>query len=184
MLDAAGDLPTGDVDRDGERVADLDVFLVLVAGRRAEFDRAELQLAKNVELLLARNSYLPLVKSGATMPKEGEVQRETFHLYCTDPRDGVAKFQFFAPAKSGRSILPNDPRNYLGNLTVKVDSKAKIYRERLELDIGIKHRWHKHVLLAVEGGTAHITDRIPLEAAGLNPRGNFFTFQTRLAYEF
>ncbi|NCG18824.1 MAG: hypothetical protein GWP91_07410 [Rhodobacterales bacterium] len=53
-----------------------------------------------------------------------------------------------------------------------------------EVDFGIKHRLQKHVLLALEGGAAKITDRVPLEAAGLNPKGKFFTLQTRLAYEF
>ena len=100
-------------------------------------DQAGLQLAKNVELVLARNSYLPLVKAGAAMPKEGEVQKDTFHLYCTDPRDGVAKFQICAPKRSGPMVLPGEPRSHLENLTVKVDAKARAFRERLELDVKI-----------------------------------------------
>ena len=100
-------------------------------------DQAGLQLAKNIELALARNSYLPIVKAGTAMPTEADVQRETFHLYCTDPRDGVAKFQFFAPKRAGSTVLPNEPRTHLNNVTVKVDSKARAFRERLELDIKI-----------------------------------------------
>jgi hypothetical protein len=53
-----------------------------------------------------------------------------------------------------------------------------------EADFGIHHNWHKHLQLALEMGYAHVTDRLPLEAAGLNPEGNFFTFQTRLAWQF
>ena len=64
-------------------------------------DRTGLHLAKNVELELARNSYLPLVKSGTAMPREGEIQRHPFHLYCTDPRDGVAKFRICTPKRPG-----------------------------------------------------------------------------------
>ena len=100
-------------------------------------DRAGLRLAKNVELILARSSYLPLVKAGTAMPKEGEVQRQPFHLYCTDPRDGVAKFQICTPKRTGEHVLPNEPRTHLGNLTVEVDQEARAFQERLELDIEI-----------------------------------------------
>lgn len=100
-------------------------------------DEAKLRLAKNVELVLARNSYLPLVKAGTFMPKEGEVRRESFHLYCTDPRDGLAKFQICTPKRAGRSVLPGEPRTHLENVTVKVDAKALPFRERLELDVRI-----------------------------------------------
>ena len=100
-------------------------------------DQAGLRLAKNVELTLARNSYLPLVKAGMVMPKEGEVQRQPFHLYCTDPRDGFAKFQICTPERTGEHVLPNEPRTHLENLTVKVDQKARAFQERLELDIEI-----------------------------------------------
>ena len=100
-------------------------------------DQAGLQLAKNVELVLARNSYLPLVKAGTAMPKEGEVQKETFHLYCTDPRDGVAKFQICTPKRAGQVVLIGEPRTHLENVTVKVDREARPFYERLELDIQI-----------------------------------------------
>lgn len=100
-------------------------------------DQAGLRLAKNVELILARNFYLPLVKAGTVMPKEGKVQRQPFHLYCTDPRDGVAKFQICTPQRAGERVLPNEPRTHLENLTVKVDQKARAFQERLELDIEI-----------------------------------------------
>lgn len=100
-------------------------------------DNARLHLAKNVELLLARNSYMPLVKAGTTMPSEGEVQSDQFHLYCADPRDGFAKFQLCAPTRPDTKVLPNDRRNPLANLIVEVDSQAKPFYERLELDIKI-----------------------------------------------
>lgn len=100
-------------------------------------DQVGLQLAKNIELLLARNSYLPIVKAGTAMPKEGEVQTDTFHLYCTDPRDGTAKFQICAPRRAGSTVLSGDPRTHLENLTVRVDAKAQAFQERLELDVRI-----------------------------------------------
>lgn len=53
-----------------------------------------------------------------------------------------------------------------------------------EVDVGVKHRFHKHVLFALEGAYARTSDRIPLEAAGLNQAGKFFTLQSRVAFEF
>jgi actin-like ATPase involved in cell morphogenesis len=100
-------------------------------------DEAGLHLAKNVELILARNSYLPLVKAGTKMPREGEIQSDTFHLYCTDPRDGLAKLQLCAPKRAGDTVLPGDPRTHLENLTVRVDAEARAFRERLEMDVQI-----------------------------------------------
>lgn len=53
-----------------------------------------------------------------------------------------------------------------------------------ELDLAVKHRWHEHLRWSLEGAYAHATDRLPLETAGLNPKGNFFTVQSRVAWEF
>lgn len=53
-----------------------------------------------------------------------------------------------------------------------------------EIDAAIKHRWARHLLVSLEGGVAHATDRLPLESAGLNPKGNFVTVQSRIAWEF
>lgn len=61
-----------------------------------------------------------------------------------------------------------------------------------EVDAALKHRFHDHISLSVETAYAHVTDRVPLSSSGLNfevddeghEYGNFFTFQTRIAYEF
>ncbi|HRQ76172.1 MAG TPA: Hsp70 family protein [Phycisphaerales bacterium] len=100
-------------------------------------DRASLQLAKSVELALARNSYLPLVKAGTRMPSEGEVAGDKFHLYCVDPRDGSAKFQIVSPRRPGTRVLPNDQRAPLTTMTLSVDTNARPFRERLELQVRI-----------------------------------------------
>lgn len=100
-------------------------------------DDARLHLAKNVELLLARNSYMPLLSAGLEMPQEGETRRDAFSLYCVDPTDGHGKFQLTAPRRPGPKILPNDLRRTLANLVVPVDKKAAPFRERLSLDVEI-----------------------------------------------
>lgn len=53
-----------------------------------------------------------------------------------------------------------------------------------EIDVAAKIRWHEHLLFALEGGYARATDRLPLEASGLDPDGKYLTVQSRLAYEF
>lgn len=53
-----------------------------------------------------------------------------------------------------------------------------------EIDLALKHRWHEHVLFSLETAISHATDRINLSAADLNDSGNFFTVQSRLAWEF
>ena len=100
-------------------------------------DAVRLLLAKNIELELARNSFLPVIKAGTLVPREHEEQTRTIHLYCTDPRDGIAKFQLCAPKRSGASVLRSEPRDLLDVVTVKVDSRASAFNERLELDTNL-----------------------------------------------
>lgn len=100
-------------------------------------DEARLHLAKNVELVLARNSYMPLLNAGLEMPQEGEVRGDKFSLYCVDPTDGFGKFELMAPHRPGPTVLPDDMRRSLANLVVPVDSKAAPFRERLQLDVSV-----------------------------------------------
>ena len=100
-------------------------------------DEARLHLAKNVELVLARNSYMPLLNAGLEMPQEGEVRGDKFSLYCVDPSDGFGKFELMAPHRPGPKVLPDDMRRPLANLIVPVDSKAAPFQERLQLDISV-----------------------------------------------
>lgn len=101
-------------------------------------DKANLSLAKNVELLVAPNTYFPVIKAGAKMPREGETSKaDSLSLYCTDPRDGKAKFQVAAPKKPGRKIQATDERTILDCLSIEVDSKAKPFFERLEFQLAV-----------------------------------------------
>jgi molecular chaperone DnaK len=100
-------------------------------------DDVSLQLAKQVELVLARQSILPIIRAGTRMPREGEVRRsDPLHLYCVDPRDGIAKFEFQTPDRPG-SVRTGDSRRTLCVLAVGVDAKAQPFRERLELDVSV-----------------------------------------------
>ncbi len=100
-------------------------------------DEARLHLAKNVELSLARNSYMPLLQAGLEMPLQGEQRQERFDLYCADPSDGHGKFNLVSPHRPGPRVLPNDKRRTLGTMLVKVDAKARPFRERLELEVRV-----------------------------------------------
>ena len=102
-------------------------------------DRANLLLAKNIELALARGTRHVAIKAGSEMPREGGIQKtETLNLYCTDPRDGVAKLQLEVPARRhGRHVQSSDARNSLANLNVKVDEKSTRLFERVELNMRV-----------------------------------------------
>jgi len=96
-------------------------------------DQARLRLSKNVELSLARNSYMGLLDAGVEMPVEGERRTDEFSLYCVDPSDGHARFQIVTPLRVGRDVHRDDPRTVLSTMQVKVDSKAQPFMERLSL---------------------------------------------------
>lgn len=53
-----------------------------------------------------------------------------------------------------------------------------------EVDAAVKYTFKEHLLLSAEFGYARTTDRLPLEAAGLDPDGRFFTAQSRVAWQF
>jgi hypothetical protein len=60
-----------------------------------------------------------------------------------------------------------------------------------ELDAAVKVDWGRatpddpaHLRWSLETGYAKVTDRIPVESAGLHPDGKFFTLQSRLAWVF
>ena len=110
------------------------------------YDKANLSLAKNVELLVAPNTYFPVIKAGAKMPREGEIQKaDTTSLYCTDPRDGKAKFQVAVPKKPGRKVQATDERTILDCLSIEVDDKAKPFFERLLLQVAVNENLILHV---------------------------------------
>ena len=65
------------------------------------------------------------------------------------------------------------------------DPKSGLAKELgWEVDAAVKHRFHEHILFSMEGAYAKISNRVPLENLGLNPQGQFWTFQSRIAYEF
>lgn len=119
-------------------------------------DRANLLLAKNIELTLARGTRHVAIKAGSEMPREGGIQKaETLSLYCTDPRDGVAKLQLEVPARRhGRDVQSSDARNSLANLNVRVDEKSTRLFERVELNM----RVDENLILKVEARSTVAND--------------------------
>jgi len=98
-------------------------------------DGKNLQLAKSIELQLSRGSYVTLLNSGTKMPSERKVKKAKLKLYCTDPSDGFAKFQFCTPTRLSEFPQNSEPRSSLGNLTVKVDPNTVLFRESIDLDL-------------------------------------------------
>lgn len=108
-------------------------------------DKARLHLAKNVELTLARNTYLPLLEAGFEMPLEREHRDQEFMLYCADPTDGFGKFSLVSPHRPGPHVLPDDKRRPLCSLMLKVDAQAHPFRERLVLNTSIDENLILHL---------------------------------------
>lgn len=102
-------------------------------------DEARLHLAKNIELVLARNSHLSLLSAGFEMPVEREVRKERYPLFCVDPTDGYGKFSIVSPNRPGPNVPVGDLRRTLGHILVEVDSKAGPFRERLEIEASVDH---------------------------------------------
>jgi molecular chaperone DnaK (HSP70) len=101
-------------------------------------DGLRLRLSKPFEVLQAANTYIPIFHADVTLPQEGQHLPANMGLYCVDPRDGFAKFQFARPSEPDRS-LPGDRREIYDVLTVNVDQKADPFFERLEVKVDIDH---------------------------------------------
>lgn len=118
-------------------------------------DSQRLVLAKQVELEMARGSRLPLLRAGTAMPNDGEVRQDRFHLYCTDPTDGVAKFSIVAPSQLTEQPQASDPRTSLGVVAIAVDHTAPPLVERLELDVEID----EDLILSVSASSSQRKDQ-------------------------
>lgn len=109
------------------------MFLVSVGAAWIAHDEAKLELAKNVELMLARNSFFPLLHAGSKLPERGQTSELEFTFYCVDPTDGHGKFELVSPDLPGKDVVRGDPRHHLANLVVDVDKRAQPFQERLLL---------------------------------------------------
>jgi molecular chaperone DnaK len=118
-------------------------------------DSQRLVLAKQIELEMARGSRLPLLRAGTAMPGDGELCRDRFHLYCTDPTDGSAKFSIVAPSELAEQPQASDPRTTLGMVTVAVDETAPPLVERLELEVEVDD----DLILSVNAASSQRGDR-------------------------
>ena len=67
------------------------------------------------------------------MPQGGALQANDTTLWCTDPRDGVARFHLVSPKSASEAPPPHEERDSLGIATLEVDSKLKPYEERIHL---------------------------------------------------
>lgn len=114
-------------------------------------DRANLCLSKNIEVALARGALHPVIRAGLEMPRQGMATDSIrLQLYCTDPRDGVAKIQLETPIRHGRHVQKTDLRDSLALLSVAVDSQAKELFERVDMGLTID----ENLILTVEARSA------------------------------
>lgn len=129
--------------------------LVSQGAARIAHDAQRLVLAKQIELEMARGSRLPLLRAGTEMPTDGEVRQDRFHLYCTDPTEGVAKFSIVAPSGLVEQPQASDPRTSLGMVAISVDKTAPPLVERLELGVQVDD----DLILTVDAAASQSGDR-------------------------
>lgn len=87
-------------------------------------DDVRVKLAKSFEVLHADDSYVQIAHAGLDLPTLGTSINEKFSVYCVDPSDGFAKFQFARPQFPNRETS-NAPRKPYTHVTVPVDKHIK-----------------------------------------------------------
>lgn len=101
-------------------------------------DEARLKLAKPIEIVEARQSFLAVFKAVDPLPTEGEAFPADLILYCVDPRDGLAKIKLARPRQVAKTASM-DHRDTYTNLSVRVQPEAKPFMERIDLSFLIDH---------------------------------------------
>jgi len=141
-------------------------------------DNLRMSLAKPIEVVEARQSYLKVFKSGTRLPSEGEFIEQTLDMYCVDPRDAKAKFQIVRPQHVNKTAA-TDPRVTYENLTVGVDKLSKPFFERLTLTFNIDDNFiveaRGHSTLANDTDSCEIYDLEFSLALPINPDQNSST---------
>ncbi len=67
------------------------------------------------------------------MPRGGSSLTSDLTLWCTDPRDGEARFHLVSPKSASDTPPPHEERDSLGIATLDVDSKRNAFDERIQL---------------------------------------------------
>lgn len=100
-------------------------------------DGIRLTLAKPLELLQSDNSYVTVIERGFELPVADQVINvDQSMFYCTDPRDGLAHFQFARPRRVGYGSHRSDRIAYT-TVSLKIDPNARPLLERIEAKIRI-----------------------------------------------
>ena len=104
------------------------------------------------------------------------------YLYPAADTEIVTGFLMAWPHKPDGAILrcTEDEVNDLACALAQAEEKPLGW----EIDVKVQQRWAKHLLASIEAGYAEVTDRVPLDIVGLNPKGEFFTLQSRIGWEF
>jgi molecular chaperone DnaK (HSP70) len=125
-------------------------------------DVARLKLAKPLEVVEARETYLAIFKENDALPLLGEAITQNLSMYCVDPRDGIAKIKLARPRNLGKSAA-TDPRDVYGCLSVRVEVGAAPFRERLQVKFLVDH----DLIVRVEAESMLLHDEDSIEILDL-----------------
>lgn len=108
----------------------------------------------------------------------------TVHVYPKENWELLAGFVMAWPHKPDGALIRCRDSDSSVDCALPASQQASAGPLGWEIDVGVKHTFHERVRVSLEGGMARATDRLPLEAVGLNPEGKFFTLQSRVAWVF
>lgn len=121
-----------------ENLANADTIIAEGAAWIAH-DRLRITLAKPFELTAPFGNHIELVSADQSLPI---LNQHTVALkskfYCTDPRDGIAVFQFARPVKPDQ-VGAGDLRQPYGVLRFPVSTVYPPFAEKLDIEIIIDH---------------------------------------------
>jgi hypothetical protein len=104
-------------------------------------------------------------------------------FYPGDKWELIGGFLTAWPDKADGAVLRCASSDPTGCATPKAD-QATAESLGWEFDAALKHTWYQRLTASLEGGYLKTTDRIPLQPAGLDEKGAFWTAQARFSWGF
>jgi hypothetical protein len=99
-------------------------------------DELEVQLAKPIEVEMARRTFVSVIDAGRTLRGDGATVDGEIDAYCVDPSDGLAKFVICRPRTLGKENREDD-RSHYATLPIAIRKGARLWEERFKVKMAI-----------------------------------------------
>ena len=122
------------------------------------YDEQPLRLAKPLEVMLASDHPFSMAWAEMRLPVRGEVEVRACDVFCVDPRDGFARFQFVRPSRPDRDKVSDERSPYL-TLLLPVDAEAAPLVERL----AVQASFDEDLVVTVEASSSLSNEKVSAE---------------------